>query len=70
MPKFRVLEFETTLKVYKIETKDRNEAIRKIEMGDLITRVLACCGKDERIRRWYETEDLSLKWRLANRKKI
>lgn len=70
MSKFKVLEFETILKVYKMEAGDKNEAIKKIKMGDLTTRVLACCGKDERIRRWYETEDLSLKRRLASGKKI
>ena len=70
MPKFKVLEFETILTVYKIGAGDRGEAIKKIEMGDLTTRVLACCGKDKRIRRWYETENLSLKRRLSSGKKI
>ena len=70
MPNFKVLEFEIILTVYKIGADDSSEAIKKIKMGDLATRVLACCGKDERIRRWYETENLSLKRRLRSGKKI
>lgn len=66
MSKFKVLEYSTTVVMYKIEANDRGDAIKKIEMGDLGTRVWHSFGKEEIIRKWYEAEDLGLKWRLAN----